>query len=129
MQSRKNKKCAGTGEQIIGGVSGVEISGAYVINLADAHAYHFILKGDLLISIVGAPVPFQSDILTFHLVQGADTPSTVYWPDCIKWGSGTPPTLSASRGLRDMIQLETPDYGLTWRDTLIGIGYSAQDAV
>lgn len=129
MRPKQNRKPQAIGEPLVGGVAGLHVSGAYVINLAGAHAYHFVLVGNLLLSIVGAPAAFQSHILTFHLVQGEGTPSFVHWPTCLKWRSGTPPTLSIERSKRDMIRLETPDYGFTWHDTLIGIGYSVSDTV
>jgi hypothetical protein len=129
MKKGEKRKHPAVHELLVGGEHGLEVSGAYVVNLAGAHAYHFVLVGDLLLSIVGAPAPFQSHMLTFHLVQGEGTPSFVLWPNCIKWRSGTPPTLSTERSKRDMIRLETPDYGYTWHDTIIGIGYSAGDAV
>ena len=129
MKEGRQPKSKALFERVVGGEFGVKVSGAYVVNIKDAQAYHFILTSDLLLSIVGAPALFQSHILTFHVVQGRNIPSSINWPTCIKWESSTPPTLSCRRGLRDMIQLETPDYGSTWHDTLIGIGYSTGDAV
>ena len=94
------------------------------IDVTTYSAAYITLDDDLALTLSNVPDLGVGDWSVRLVVEQGDGPFAITWPTTTKWAGGTAPTLSATEGDIDIIDLWTMDGGSTWFGVVVGQAFA-----